>query len=216
MNTPKQKPEAVNPATAVNDSPATAKDSPATDANDSFPDLSKLRLSQEFLETAGAKKILTTVPVRKPNKQEFVRVHPGAEFREAFAVIELKEDREHYLIMPDIAAALSTEIVTVMLYTVINRQRVVSLWPVRLPASDGRVIEWHRSAQEAAECAMGRWIRVVPNMSLGANEVIEATAKMPDPEWPKYSFHELLRIGFRDRIISSLDHPVLKRLRGEC
>jgi hypothetical protein len=49
MNTPEQKPEADNPAT-----------------DDSFPDLSKLRLSQEFLETAGAKKILTTVPVHKP------------------------------------------------------------------------------------------------------------------------------------------------------
>jgi hypothetical protein len=189
---------------------------PPADTNDSFPDLAKLRLSQEFLETAGAKKILTTVPVRKPNKQDFVRVHPDAEFREAFAIIELTDDREHYLIMPDIAAALPTEIVTVMLYTTINRQRVVSLWPVRLPASDGRVNEWHRSAQEAAERAMERWIRVVPNMSLGANEIIEAPGKIPDPEWPKYSFHELLQIGFRDRIISSLDHPVLKRLRGEC
>src|SRR6516225_11803196 len=211
MNTPKQKPEAVNPATDANDSPATTKDSPATtkdspatDANDSFPDLSKLRLSQEFLETAGAKKILTTVPVRKPNKQEFVRVHPGAEFREAFAVIELKEDREHYLIMPDIAATLSTEIVTVMLYTTINRQRVITLWPVQLPPSDGRRRnEWHRSAQEAAERAMERWIRVVANMSLAAYEIMEAPGKFPDPEWPNYSFYELLRIGVRDRIISS-------------
>jgi hypothetical protein len=201
MNTPKQKPQAANPA---------------TDANDSFPDLSKLRLSQEFLETAGARKILTTVPVRKPNKQEFVRVHPALEFREAFAVIELKDDREHYLIMPNIAAALSTEIVTVMLYTTISRQRVVSLWPVRLPASDGRVNEWHRSAQEAAEHAMECWIRVVPNMSLGANEIIKAPGKIPDPEWPEYTFQKLLEIGFRDRIISSFDHPVLKRLRGEC
>src|SRR6516165_7681263 len=143
MNTPKQKPEAVNPA---------------TDANDSFPDLSKLRLSQEFLETAGAKKILTTVPVRKPNKQDFVRVHPAPEFREPFAVIELKDDREHYLLTPDIAAALPAEFVTVMLYTTINRQKVVSLWPVRLPPADGRVNEWHRSAQEAAERAMEYWI----------------------------------------------------------
>ena len=216
MNTPKQKPEAVNPATAVNDSPATAKDSPATDANDSFPDLSKLRLSQEFLETAGAKKILTTVPVRKPNKQDFVRVHPDPAFREAFAIIELKEDRERYLIMPDIAAAFPTEIVTEMLYTTINRQRVVSLWPVRLPAADGRVNEWHRSAQEGAECAMKYWIRLVPNMSLGANEIIKAPGKIPEPEWPEYTFHDLLRIGFRDQIINGLDHPVLKRLRGEC
>jgi hypothetical protein len=66
MNAPKLKPQAVDPA---------------TDANESFPDISKLRLSQEFLESAGAKKILTTVPVRKPNKQDFVRVHPDADFR---------------------------------------------------------------------------------------------------------------------------------------
>ena len=103
------------------------------DANESFPDLSKLRLTQEFLETAGAKKILTTVPVRKPRLQDFVQVHPDPKFREAFAVIELKDDRERYLIMPEIAAALPAEIVTEMLYTAINRQRVVSLWPVRLP-----------------------------------------------------------------------------------
>jgi hypothetical protein len=189
---------------------------PATETADSFPDISKLRLSQEFLETAGARKILTTVPVRKPNKQDFVRVHPDPTFREAFAVIELKEDREHYLIMSDIAAAFPTEIVTEMLYTAINRQRVVFLWPVRLPASDGRVNEWHRSLQEAAERAMQHWIRVTANMNLGAYEITEATAKMPDPEWPEYSFHDLLRIGFRDRVIGSLDHPVLKRLRGEC
>jgi len=118
--------------------------------------------------------------------------------------------------MPDIAAALPTEIVTEMFYTTINRQRVVSLWPVRLPASDGRINEWHRSAQEAAERAMARWIRVVPNMSLGANEIFEAEGKIPDPEWPEYTFQKLLQIGFRDRIINSLDHPVLKRLRGEC
>jgi hypothetical protein len=173
-------------------------------------------LSQEFLETAGAKKILTTVPVRKPNKQDFVRVHPDPEFWEPFAVIELREDREHYLITPDIAAAFPTEFVTAMFYTAINRQRVVFLWPVRLPTSDGRINEWHRSAQEAAERAMGHWIRVTANMNLGAYEIMEATAKMPDPEWPEYTFRDLLRIGFRDRIISSHDHPVLKRLRGEC
>ena len=35
-----------------------------------------LRLSQSFVETAGVKKLLTTIPVRKPSPQDFVRVHP--------------------------------------------------------------------------------------------------------------------------------------------
>jgi hypothetical protein len=38
-------------------------------------DLSKLRLDQSFVETAGVKKLLTTVPVRRPNPQDFIRVH---------------------------------------------------------------------------------------------------------------------------------------------
>ena len=34
-----------------------------------------LRLDQSFADTVGVKKLLTTVPVRKPNRQDFVRVN---------------------------------------------------------------------------------------------------------------------------------------------
>jgi hypothetical protein len=44
-------------------------------------DLSNLRLNQDFVETAGVKRLLTTVPVRKPNPQDFVRVHPDPNYR---------------------------------------------------------------------------------------------------------------------------------------
>ena len=40
-------------------------------------DPANLRLSQSFTETVGVKKLLTTVPVRKPSPQDFVRVHRG-------------------------------------------------------------------------------------------------------------------------------------------
>jgi hypothetical protein len=179
--------------------------------------LSAYRLSQDFLESGGAKKVLSTVPVRKPHPQHFIRVHPEPAFRQPFAMIELKEDREHYLVAPPIAAALPAEIVSIMLFTAITRQKVIFLWPVRLPAADGRSNEWHRSAMEHAERAMqAPWIRVIANMGLGAYEAIEAPGNLPEPEWPDCSFDDLLRIGFRDRIIKSFDHAVLKRLRGEC
>jgi hypothetical protein len=182
-------------------------------ANDPF-DLEKLRLSQDFVETAGVKKLLTTVPVRKPNRQEFIRVHPSPEYRAVLAMIELKEDREFYLLTPDIARELPGEYVSVMLYTAINRQGVVFLWPVKLPTSDGRVNEWHRSAQEAAELAMTRWIKIKANMTLGAYEIFEAAATIPKPEWPSVRYQELLRIGFHDRLTNRLNHPVVQRLHG--
>jgi hypothetical protein len=179
-------------------------------------DLANLRLDQSFVEAAGVKKLLTTVPVRRPNPQDWVRVHPSPEYREAaLALIELKEDRETYLLTPPIAKQLTDECVRATIYTAINRQGVVHLWPVKLPREDGRrVNEWYRSSQEAAEMAMQQWVRVKANMSLGAYEIFKSQGIIPDPEWPTLSFNELLRIAFRDRLVNSFDHPVIGRLRG--
>jgi hypothetical protein len=52
-------------------------------------------------------------------------------------------------------------------------------------------------------------------MALGAYDVFEATATLPEPQWPDQSFQELLKVGFKDRQIDSLDHPVIRKLRGE-
>ena len=68
---------------------------PTTPAPDPF-DLQSLRLNPSFLETAGVKKLLTTVPARRPSPQDFVRVHPAPDFRENFAMIDLKDDREDF------------------------------------------------------------------------------------------------------------------------
>ena len=178
-------------------------------------DPASLRLDQSFVETSGVKKLLTTVPVRKPNNQDFVRVHPSEDYRLTAAVIELKDDREVYLVLPHVANQLPGEFTPVVLHTAINRQGVVFLWPVKLPAPDGKINEWHRSAGEAAEWAMTRWLRVKADMALGAYAMFEASSAIPDPIWPEATFKDLLKIGFRDRLVDGLDHPVIKRLRGE-
>jgi hypothetical protein len=72
-------------------------------------DLSKLRLDQSFIETAGVKKLLTTVPVGRPSPQDFVRVREGEKYRDKFATLEWKEDREFYLVDPEVARALPGE-----------------------------------------------------------------------------------------------------------
>jgi hypothetical protein len=45
--------------------------------------------------------------------------------------------------------------------------------------------------------------------------VFDACGDLPDPEWPNTPFRELLRVAFKDRFIDNLDHPVLRKLRGE-
>jgi hypothetical protein len=188
-------------------------ENPTSNALDPF-DLSNLRLTQAFAETAGVKKLLNTVPVHKPNQQDFVRVHPSSEFRENFPVVELKDEGEQYVVSSALVPEMVGEFVSKTIYTAINRQGVVFLWPVRLPDPDGKQMEWHRSAREAAELSMTRWVRVKANRSLGAYEMFVAESAMSEPAWPETTYQELIRLAFRDRLISSLDHPVIKRLRG--
>ena len=179
-------------------------------------DPAALRLDQSFADSVGVKKHLMTVPVRKPNRQDFVRVHPDPTYRlTPAAIIEIKEDREVYLVTPNMAQELPGEFAAATLFTAINRQGVLILRPVKLPGADGKHNEWHRSAAEAAELAMNRWLRLTANMSLGAYEVFEATGDLLEPEWPKIPFTEILKIAFRDRIVDRADHPLVQRLRGQ-
>jgi hypothetical protein len=200
---------------ALNMSPSESRHHGGGGSPDLNPfDPASLRLDQSFMDT-GVRRLLTTVPVRKPNRQDFVRVHPGEDYRlTPAAIIELTEDREVYLVPPDVASEVPGEFSVATLYTTINRQGVLHLWPVKLPGPDGRHNEWHRSAAEAAERAMKRWVRVTANMSLGAYEIAEATGDIPEPEWPQFSLGEMLQVAFRDRIVDSLDHPLIRRLRG--
>jgi hypothetical protein len=94
---------------------------------DPFDNLDNLRLTQDFVETVGVKKLLTTIPVRRPNPQDFIRVHADPAYREAFPAIELKDERELYVVNRNMQAELSTECVSATLFTTINRQGVVSL-----------------------------------------------------------------------------------------
>jgi len=177
-------------------------------------DPASLRLDQSFADTIGVKKLLTTVPVRKPGKQDWFRVHPDPSYRlTPAAIIEMKEDRETYLVTPNMASELPGEFHVATLYTTVNTKGVLHLWPVKLPGPDGKHNPWHSSAAEAAELAMNGWVRLMANMSLGANEIATSSSAQA-PNWPEFRFEEILKVAFRDRIVDRSDHPLINQLRG--
>jgi hypothetical protein len=179
-------------------------------------DPASLRLDQSFTDGTAVKKVWSTIPVGRPGRQDFFRVHPGESYRLApAAIIELKDEREIYLVQANLAAELAGEIATVTLFTTINRQNVIRLWPVRLPSSDGKTNNWHTSAADAARRAMDSWVRIQANMNLGAYDIFKASANIPEPEWPEdLSFHSMLKIAFASRFIDRADHPLIQKLRG--
>ena len=172
-----------------------------------------LRLSQSFNEMVAVRKQLLTVPVRRPSQQDFVRVHPV--HRENFPIIQLKDDRDESYIVPNqLVHELVDEIHNTTLYLAVNRQGTVFLWPVRLPMPDGKDLDWWRSAREAAERAVESWVRVKANKNLGAYDAFEAAGSLGEPQWPELDFWGLIKVAFKERLIDSMDHPVVQRLRG--
>ena len=185
-----------------------------TDVTKDF-DLDSLRLKQDFSETLGIRRILSLVPVRKPNRTNFFRVHPGEDYRMDVGILEMKEERETFLVTPAMMSepGIYELVVPARLVTYITRQGVLALWPLKLE-KDGKLNPWHESALEAAQLAEKQWVSVRADMSLGAYQIFLAKAELPEPEWPEHTFSELVRLGFKGLIVDKPDHPLIQQLTG--
>jgi hypothetical protein len=193
-----------------------AHPAPASEPSSDPFDLVNLRYDPSVMENAGVQKLLTTVPVKKPKAQTYFRTRPDEAYRLNVALLELEEDGDNYLVMPSVLQVLPEHLAALIrettLFTCMTRQGTLFLWPVKaVPANRA---DWAISAREGAFHAMKAWTRIAWKRDLGAYEIFPAEGKYPDPTWPDLPFQELLRIAFRDRIVTDVTHPVIDTLRG--
>jgi hypothetical protein len=106
-------------------------------------DPERLRISQDFSAAIGVKKALLTIPIRKPDRQSFIRVHPDPAYRVEVAMLELKEDREIFLVDRSLVSELPGEVSARLLLTAINRQGVLSSRVTAKPAIRGHFKSGH-------------------------------------------------------------------------
>ena len=180
-----------------------------------FDNLAALEL-RDVEEAAGlVEAVRTYVPVRKPSREQFFRIHPGQEYQLRCLVLELKEEGETLFVSPTLNHALLGEkcVSQRILRLGVTRQGVAFIWPVRPPMAD-RPDAWASTALDAITHAERRWTRMTADMALGGYRIAVAAVD-DEPTWPKESFGELLKIAFKNSIVDSLDHPTLRRLRGE-
>lgn len=187
----------------------------AEPAPDPF-DPASLRLDANFAEGLGVKKVISTIPCRKPSKSEWFMVRSGEEWRLQTAILEVESgiDRATYLVSPHLRSDLHGEISPAIVLTCTNRQGDLFLWRVKLPGPDGRTNTWTESAIRIADAAQRTWCRMVADTSNGHYTHYEPMVELPPPEWPELSFQEILRIAFKDKLVDSIDHPVVQQLRG--
>jgi hypothetical protein len=184
------------------------------DEHEHIRHLDALRLSPDAAAIAGTREVLAHVAVRKPNRTEFVRVHPDSAMSLVTAVFIDKEERETFFVAPAMREALVGEIKPVLLMVALTRQGVVFIWPVPMPDESGRRNAWAETARQGAELAKSAWVRLAADLSLGAYRLYQAEGALSEPTWSDKPLPDLLEIAFRNRIIDSDDHPVIRRLRG--
>ena len=179
-------------------------------------DISLLRIATNYGDKLAVKKILVSVPVRKPNKSTFFRVRDGEDWEFLAFIYENKEVGETYVLAQDMADIVPESARPTRLYVAIDRRGNPMLIPVPLPGEDGRRNPWHESLAQGINRAKNKWVRLVANMSAGANDVLEAQADLGEPVWSEHTMDQLVEIAFRGKIVKSIDHPVIQELLGRA
>lgn len=176
-------------------------------------DPSLFRLNDQIDPAFVATPMLTTIPVEKPGRQQFIRVHPGEEHFYQTAILEYEEEK--YLVAGNMLSVLQDEYRPVRLVLAMARGGTTPfLWPLKLPRADGQANTWNDSALMAAETAKDHWVRVMSDRTQGMYVTRKAEGITEEPNWPEESFEALLGIAFRGRTIMDEDHPVVAKLRG--
>lgn len=179
-----------------------------------FDDIEALKLQGDEGSVAMVE-VPAYITVRKPKRHEWVRAHPGMSITTS-VYLDKSGGRgdDVYLVAPGMRDHLSGDFKVMTLTLAITRQGVAFLWPVSHPDGTGRADSWGETAREAVTLAKDDWVRIAADMQIGAYRIWRALGDLPAPDWPKDLMPELLKKAFKGRVIDSVDHEVVRRLRG--
>jgi len=188
--------------------------SPPVSRKDPFADIDRLVLDQTFDQLTTTEH-LAEVPVRKPGKHEWVRVHPDSGMRLQPAILHFERDDLTYLVDPSLWTLLADSINPACLIPTVNRDGMVFIWVIKMPKDGKDWNSWNKTAMAGAELAVTAWVRLKRNHEGKCYIPVTAEADYGAPVFPDKSRADLLRLAFGDRYIDSADHPVVRQLLGK-
>jgi hypothetical protein len=184
-------------------------------------DIAALRANPPVV--GATESVMLGITVRKPKKDEFFRVNPDPEMTVDAFILEFEggNDRKaDYFVppFPGVQAACEQAggqaFKAVRLVVCMNKWGSMFVWAPRLP--DDRQQKWHTTALLGMEAAKTHWVRLQADMRASMYKMDRAVADMGEPQWPEGDLGSILKLAFgADYTITSIDHPVLRELRGE-
>jgi len=159
-------------------------------------------------------KDITNIPVKKPNGQQFFRIHPKLEF--TADCLKWKEENDRlYLIHPKMVQILQEQLLHINLHLgMYLTGRSLFFFPVQLQKGNEKWNSWHEAQAEAVDKAKTHWIRMEASREQGGYILYKAQGELEEPEWPNRTIEELLAIAFKSHTIVDEDHVIVKQLRG--
>jgi hypothetical protein len=89
------------------------------------------------------------------------------------------------------------------------------LWRLKIEAPGGRIDGYSETAREALEEHAGeRWVKLKGDRKSRAYEVFKG-GQVKAVRWPEFDIDDLVRRAFKGRVVSSEDHELVRRLRGD-
>ena len=121
-------------------------------------------------------------------------------------------ERTVYLVAPNVAKQLPDEsaIKPKRAVTCITRAGGLYIWLI----SSGGTDTWTQSANKATDLAQSQWVRATSSRILGEYRCVTAEAIQEEPKWPEEIFLQTLSRAFDGRVIDTLNHSIIKQLKG--
>jgi hypothetical protein len=212
---------ALEPLVAPNPAiPLTVAQANVAAANPGIFSLANIRVDQNFAVTPGLVDLPLKPSVRKPGKQEFFMVHPDPAYTLPVALLlDESEDKMPYLLVGGIHNQLPGEYRLVNLHLAVTTQGTSLIIPATIPGWNNEAPNsWHLSLANAIEMAKKGWTRIRAVKSAGGYQITIADGALAAvaPKWPREPLIKLIELGFADKVIADLQHPLLQRLSGHA
>ncbi len=175
-------------------------------------DVSSLMLKPDASDEVPVKSVLANIRVDRPPQDTFFRVHPELQAR--LGMIRDGESRESYCVAPSLHAELAKDPAMRIWHcvTALTKQNGLYLWPLTTREPDRN--PWTATAWEGMRRACTNWVRMMSDQRNSCYNILEAEANLGEPKWPSEDMTEIIAVAFRGRVITDINHPKLRELRG--
>jgi hypothetical protein len=177
------------------------------------PALMKAKNAKKGFAAPAGERVQATYPLQKPPKSKFVRVHPSPEYRmNGVLTLTDTDTGEIKYVSPDLELPdfIETQTRVTDLYAAQMSDGSFFIWPLHRSETS-----WFKAAKAAIRMAKDKWVAVVARRAANTYDLIAPEDEIPEPNWSELPpFAEMVEAAFEDHMITDLDHPFLRKLRG--